>query len=166
MKKITKKTFLLIALSLLVMSCASKNKPTNDTASNTERMMKGTWVISDYKIENINENHISLKVFRVIDEKCIKGTQWEFIPNNATGSYKLHGMNGCEGEYPFKWNVVKEGDMEFFQFKYRIEDIKDKNIAVGEAKMRILDITDNKMTIRQQIPFEKKIINIIYTFNK
>ena len=159
--------FIILAVTVFSfqLSGCGGTKPTNVTSSATEKMMKGEWTMTSFKTQGIEDDFIKMKFFSVADSDCFVNSLWRFIPNNATGSYTLNNAN-CQGNYPFKWNVVKREGAEFFQFKYSVEDIKDKNIGIGEAFMKVLSVEEETMTLRQQIPFEGKFIYIIFNFNR
>jgi hypothetical protein len=85
----------MIGGALLATSCSSKNGVSAGEAQTlrSEVMkLKGQWDISNIDYDR----NYSVKPF---DEgasiNCFVGSSWTLIPNNYTGTYTLHGENGC-----------------------------------------------------------------------
>lgn len=150
---------------LFLFSCASNVKTISQEPILEQKEFKGTWILKDYEFEKINENLVDVKLFRVIERTCLKGSEWTFMPNNASGVYRLNGIN-CNGEYFFKWNVVKKNELDYFQLKYNINEVNGKNIADEELRLNVVSIKEDEIIMKQDVLFDGKEINIYYTFNK
>lgn len=119
--------------------------------------MKGDWVIT-----NVSHN----KGFKVkpfdegVEAKCFEGSQWKLIPNNYKGSYTLTDCKSVT--QPIKFDIVDENT---FQFKKIHTGVKAKSVIAG-YKLTLIDRTENTFSLKQTIPFNGEMINVIYQFQK
>ncbi|MEO1010505.1 MAG: hypothetical protein AAFX53_04315 [Bacteroidota bacterium] len=135
-------------LGLLIMSCsatqsgASANKPNKKT-------LKGTWEVTDIRF--VGEDGLyKADLFDTADSPCFKGSQWVFIPNNATGKFTLSSANRCAGStHRILWSFFDSGDgTHDFQFKF--VDAKNKPLSASKSgyRMKIANLSPATMETR------------------
>jgi len=151
----------MVSASLLVTSCASK---TGVSAGEAQTMrsevmkLKGQWSIS-----NVDYNkQYSVKPF---DEgasiNCFVGSSWTFIPNNYTGSYTLHGENGCPAKMqPITFSVDKTGVVSI---KKVGEGEKAKRVTAG-YQLILENPTADSFTLVQSVSADGSPMDVRYNF--
>ncbi|WP_154662245.1 hypothetical protein [Vaginella massiliensis] len=151
----------LVAMSL-ISSCASTN--VKKDIINTETQMRGSWTVTNVSIQGTT-GKVNAKVFDEAPYECYIGSQWNLVQNNNSGTYTLVGGGTCpSGTNAIKWTVSDDGASKYFNFK-RVNNDKAKNVLTG-YKMRLQSVTDSNMTLVQDVPFEGKIINIVYNLSR
>jgi len=137
---------------------------TTKAVINTETQVRGNWTVTDVQLQG-TKGTVAATVFDEAPFECYRGSQWHLIQNNNSGTYTLNGGGDCpSGTNSIKWTVSDDGASKYFNFK-RVNNEKAKNVLTG-YKMRIQSVSDNNMTLVQDVPFEGKIINIVYYLTK
>lgn len=151
----------MIGGTLLVTSCASKSGVSAGEAQTlrSEVMkLKGQWDISNIDYDK----NYSIKPF---DEgasiNCFVGSSWTLIPNNYTGTYTLHGENGCPAKsQAITFSVDKNSVVSL---KKVGEGEKAKRVLAG-YKLILENPTDNSFTLVQSVSADGKAMQIRYNF--
>ncbi|MEM9143488.1 MAG: hypothetical protein AAGA86_10910, partial [Bacteroidota bacterium] len=121
-------------LGLLIMSCSASKSGTSASKPN-KKMLKGTWEVNDIRFVG-EEGLYKAELFDTADSPCFKGSQWVFIPNNATGKFTLSRANSCDGStHRILWSLFDAGDgTQDFQFKF--VDNKNKPLSASKSGYR------------------------------
>lgn len=155
-----KKLFLLIALTLFVVSCKSTSV-TNTKVDNTkERMMKGDWVISS--VSYLGSEYIKVQSFGLADSQCFQGSKWTLISNNNKGDMALTKSDCMSFSSPISWFVNKEG-----QFVLKVLNAGEKAKKVRDGY--VLDVanqTENSFQLIDMVVIGGKSTNVVYQFEK
>lgn len=155
--------FLGILGSALVATSCSSNK-TGVSAGQAQALrsdvmkLKGQWDIStvDY------DRNYSVKPFdEGANMSCFVGSSWTLVPNNYTGSYTLHGENGC----PSKVQAIT-----FSVDKNSV--VSMKKVGEGDKAKRVLqgynlileNPTENSFTLLQSVNADGNRVDIRYNF--
>lgn len=143
---------------VLLTSCSAIDKAKQAQQEKTEFLkMKGDWVITSvshnkgFKVKPFDEG---------VEAKCFEGSQWKLTPNNYTGSYTLTDCKSVT--QPISFEVV---DGNTFQFKKVHADVKAKSVIAG-YKLTLINRSENTFSLKQSIPFDGEMINVIYQFQK
>lgn len=149
------KKILFVAIAVLLLhSCAS----TVNTKSQTQ--LKGDWTITDVKY--MNASGLIIKTFDLADAMCFEGSTWKFIPNNNSGNFSITEGEDCPASTSnIKWSITPENK---FMFKY-VDGVKAKEVTTGYA-LTIQNQTENSFELIQDIPYEGRMVQIMYTFTK
>ncbi len=133
--------------------------------ADSEKLMRGSWTVTDVSISGVNEKSVMVNVFDEASLKCYEGSSWELVQNNASGTYTLGSGSDCPQQTnKIKWFITEEGGQSYFNFK-RIGDERPKNVVDG-YKLRITSNTGSSIALVQDLLFDGKPINIHYTFQK
>ncbi len=155
----------IMAGAILLTACSPSNK-TVATASRND--VKGTWVLDNINYDGIPSGQkLKLTLLDEGDENCLKGSTWIF-PNNGNGSYTIahNASTGCTpGERSIVWSYRIENGETILQYKRLPGGIKAKDIADG-YKFNIVSATDAILSLRSDVVYEGKTININYLFSK
>lgn len=79
---------LLCLLLLSITACKSTKSSSKSAAWQKEKIIKGKW-----KLQNVSfspQGKYEAMFYGDTPLECIQGSQWEFIPNNNTCSYKVN----------------------------------------------------------------------------
>lgn len=151
----------MIGSAFFVTSCKSK---TGVSAGEAQALrsdvmkLKGQWDISNIDYDK----NYSIKPF---DEGasigCFVGSSWTLIPNNYTGTYTLHGDNGCPSKtQAITFSVDKNSVVSL---KKVGEGEKAKKVLSG-YKLILENATESSFTLVQSVNADGKRIDIRYNF--
>ena len=143
---------------------------TSCSTSKEARTLKKT-VVGNWQLKSITTEGITGKIkAQVLDEaefNCFIGSTWRFDKHNNLGFYEI-SKNGAECvaiKRNIRWSIFEEaGAPKMLQYK-RV-DAKYKDMDEGKAGFRftILQLTDNGMQLKSNVPFEGKTASFIYNF--
>ena len=152
----------MLGTALVATSCSSKKTGVSAGEAQALRAdvmkLKGQWDISNIDFDR----NYSIKPF---DEgasiNCFVGSPWTLIPNNYTGTYTLHGENGC----PSKIQAIT-----FSVDKNSVVSIK--KVGDGEKAKRVLsgyklmleNPTADSFTLVQSLTADGKAMDVRYNF--
>jgi hypothetical protein len=154
-----KKVILLIAFSVLILSCKSKSATNTRLDSKTQVGMKGNWTISS--VTYPNSNVIKVTSFDLADSKCFVGSTWKFISNNNKGDLSLNSPSCTAYSTPITWFINKEG-----QFVMKIlDESKAKRVKSGYV-LRVANLTDNSFQLIDNIDVAGKATEVVYQFSR
>ncbi len=153
----------IILSSLLAMGIFS-SCGTTKAIVNTETQVRGDWTVTDVQLQGTSGT-VAATVFDEAPYECYRGSQWHLVQNNNSGTYTLNGGGDCPaGTNSIKWTITDDGASKYFNFK-RVNNEKAKNVLTG-YQMRIQSVSDNSMTLVQDVSFEGKTIGIVYHLTK
>jgi hypothetical protein len=154
-----KKVILIIALSVLVLSCKSKSATETSLDKKTQVGMKGNWTITS--VSYPNSSVIKVTSFDLADSKCFVGSTWKFISNNNKGNFSLNSSSCTAYSTPITWFINKDG-----QFVMKIlDESKARKVKDGYV-LRVANLTDNSFQLIDQIDVVGKATEVVYQFNR
>lgn len=159
MKKIT-----LFLVCCCLLGCGATK---NGSELPGKRTLKGTWEVTDIKF--IGEEGIyKAFLFDAADSACFKGSEWVFIPNNASGRYTTNASNSTCNilNYRIIWSFFENGNNKSFQFKYADEKNRPQSKNKTGYRAEINELSTNNMIITVPSTYEGKSFNVVMTFNK
>lgn len=159
-----KKLSLVISTLLIVFvfsSCSSSKQ-----ARTYERSVVGNWQLQTITTEGIT-GKIKAQVLNEADFNCFIGSTWRFDKYNSLGTYEISKNGGeCVAiKRNIRWSIFEEtGSPKMLQYK-RV-DAKYKDMDEGKAGFRftILNLGENSMQLKSDVPFEGKTASFIYNF--
>ncbi len=152
----------IIGSVLTAVSCSSNKSGVSAGEAQALRSdvmkLKGQWDIANIDYDR----NYSVKPF---DEgasiTCFVGSSWTLIPNNYTGTYTLHGENGCPSKIQaITFSVDKNSVVSMKKVE---EGEKAKRVLAG-YKMILENPTENSFTLLQSVNADGKRMDIRYNF--
>lgn len=154
------KKIISFSIILLILSCGSSK-----TVRKSEKTLKGNWTLSDMSSSVIGD--ITFNIFDQSTRNCIIGSNWEFIPNNNTGSY-LESGNSCNAEKNYFVFSIDEVDETsgFYDFLLKPTDKRGKSETNKGYRLELISLTATTMTWKHTIDFEGKPMTLTFNFIK
>lgn len=154
--------FGLIGGALISTSCSSKKTGVTAGEAQTLRAdvmkLKGQWDISNV---DYDRNYIIKPFDEGVSINCFVGSSWTLIPNNYTGTYTLHGENGCPAKIQkITFSVDKSGEVSL---KKVGEGEKAKKVLAG-YKLMLENPSENAFTLVQSVTADGKPMDVRYNF--
>ena len=154
-----KKIILMIALSVVILSCKSNSATNTKLDSKSQVAIKGNWKITS--VTYLGSDVIKVTSFEVADSKCFVGSTWKFISNNNKGDFSLNSPKCTAYSTPFTWFINKDG-----QFVFKIlDDNKAKKITSGYV-LGVANQTDSSFQLVDKINVAGKMTDVVYQFSK
>ena len=153
-----KKLYVIIVLLILTSCSVSK------AVQESKKSIKGNWTLTTI-------NYSESGVFNVVLLKdspadCFKGSTWQFIPNNNTGSYTLNNSICTTGMRHFVFTIEDVNSDGFQGFLLKPTDEKHKSETNQGFRFSLLTLTQSEMQLRQTVTLDGKPFNIIMNFSK
>jgi predicted ATP-binding protein involved in virulence len=158
------KNLTLVLLFFWLLGCGAKQMVSELPG---KRILKGTWEVTD--IDFIGEKGIyKAFLFDAADSACFKGSEWVFIPNNASGRFTTNVSNStCNVEnYRIIWSFLEVGSNKSFQFKYADEKNKPQSKDKTGYRADINELTADNMTITVPSTYDGNTFNVVMKFLK
>jgi hypothetical protein len=156
-----KKSIATFLSALFIFSCSATQKPSGAN----KIKINGSWTLQNIDYSN-TKDQFKTSLFGEADSECFVGSQWNFIQNNNSGTYTLVSNQNCSGvSRQIKWDIINQGEVQFFQFKRLEPEVKAKNITAG-YRLQIASSTENSIQMIQNANVNGELINLIYTFSK
>jgi hypothetical protein len=154
-----KKVILIIALSVLVLSCKSKSATGTSLDKKTQVGMKGNWTITS--VTYPSSNVFKVNSFDLADSQCFVGSKWKFISNNNKGNFSLNSSKCTAYSTPITWFINKDG-----QFVMKILDASKARKVKDGYVLRVANLTDNSFQLVDQVDVLGKQTDVVYQFNR
>lgn len=158
------KNLTLLLLFFSLFGCGAK-QAVSELPS--KRTLKGTWELTDIKF--IGEKGIyKAFLFDAADSACFKGSEWVFIPNNASGRFTTNASNStCDIlNYRIIWSFLEVGNNKSFQFKYADEKNRPQSKDKTGYRAEINELTAGNMIITLPSTYEGNSFNVVIKFEK
>lgn len=132
-----------------------------------KRALKGTWEVTNISFIGA-EGIYKAFLFDAADSACFKGSEWVFIPNNASGRFTTNGSNSSCSivNYRIIWSFFESDNVKSFQFKYADERNRPQSKDKSGYRATINELSKTNMTITVPSTFEGKSFNVVMKFNK
>jgi urease beta subunit len=154
---------IMFTVVILLYSCSGSKE-----ASGMKKIINGNWTLKTIAIEG-NNSIINVKVFNEADNNCFIGSQWNFISNNSTGTYKIPAGAGntcIATSRKIRWSIYEpKGEEKKFQFK-RLDDKNNPMDNDDGYRLNVSALTDSSMQLKSDINYEGKPVAVIYNFIK
>mgnify|MGYP002079252881 FL=1 len=152
------KALLSTLIVVLFISCKSTQDVKADVK--TSFKIKGTYTMSS--VNYAGSDLFKVTSFNIADSQCFVDSEWNFVPNNNTGDFKLTKV-GCPAfSSKITWYVNKEGNIVL---KILDNTKKAKTITEGYV-LHIDNLTETSFQLKEKINIGGKNSEITYQFNK
>lgn len=157
-----KKSIISFLSILFIFSCTTTQKVSSST---NKIKLNGSWTLQNINYSNVTDK-FKTSLFGEGDSECFVGSQWNFIQNNNSGSYSLVSNPNCSGvSRQIKWDIISQGETQYFQFKRLEPAVKAKNITAG-YRLQVSSSTESSIQMIQNANVDSEVITLIYTFIK
>ncbi len=132
-----------------------------------KRALKGTWEVTNISFIGADGIYKAF-LFDAADSACFKGSEWVFIPNNASGRFTTNVSNSSCSivNYRIIWSFFESDNVKSFQFKYADERNRPQSKDKSGYRATINELSKTNMTITVPSTFEGKSFNVVMKFNK
>lgn len=153
-----------ILLIVVLFGCGTAK---NGSEIPSKRTLKGTWEVTDINFIGA-EGIYKAFLFDAADSACFKGSEWVFIPNNASGKFTTNVSNStCSAlSHRIIWSFFESGENKSFQFKYADERNRPQSKDKTGYRATINELSDSAMTITVPSTSEGKPFNVVMKFIK
>ena len=149
-----------LVAALLLVGCGG----TTSALKQTERQVKGNWIINDVTYSGAGEFESTL--LQDVSATCFTGSQWYFVSNNNRGNYAIENPNCNTGTRNFIWVIpgskdIIEGDLLLKPTgdNYKSEDDR-------AFRLNVNNLTENTMTWSQSVLVNGKTVKVNMNFRK
>lgn len=163
---------LMASATLFLGSCATT---TEKSQTETGKEVRGAWTLTDVNYAGLANQQVEgtvrvtetiSTVFDTASPECYKGSAWNLVQNNKTGTYTFNTSDPtcASGTAKIIWDIKEEGGTKYFIFK-DITGIKAKQNTAG-YKLKVDYVDASTMKLSQDVNASGKIAQVIYTFNR
>lgn len=130
----------------------------------SEKTLKGSWSLSSITYSKTGDYNVTL--FNDVSKECFEGSDWQFIPNNNTGTYYINSDNCNIGERYFNFSIQEIDEATgYYDFLLKPTNEKGKSENNAGFRMRLTSLSETSMQWQQTVntngaPF---IINMNFT---
>ena len=156
MKKLT-----LILIAFAFISCG-----TSKTVRTSKKVIKGEWLL-----ETVSYNQtgtFNVKLLSDASKECFEGSNWQFIPNNNTGTYEISNGNCSTGKRYFIFTIQEIDETTgLYDFLLKPTNEKKKSETNNSGfRLRLSQLSDTNMQWQQTVSLEGKPFTISMNFSK
>jgi len=155
-----KKSILVLVVILFTSCSASK------TVRAAKKVIKGNWVLSNVAYDT--KGTLKVDLFNEASAKCYEGSNWQFIPNNNTGTYTIDNGNCNTGKRHFIFTISETDQANgLYAFLLKPTNAKGKSETNNKGfRLRLTQLSETTMQWQQAVPANGKPFNITMNFTK
>jgi hypothetical protein len=154
-----KKTALLI-LALCLLACGGSK-----TVRQAQKTIKGNWTLTsvDYNRTGI----YNIKLLNDVSLVCFETSNWQFIPNNNTGTYSIIKDDCSAGDRYFNF-AIQEVDAQtgLYDFILKPTDEKGKSEMNKGFRIKLKSLSETSMQWEQTVNVEGSPFVITMSFTQ
>jgi hypothetical protein len=155
-----KNTTILLILILTLVSCGASK-----TIRTSKKVMKGDWTLNSISYSEQGTYNVSL--LDDASKACFEGSEWQFIPNNNTGTYTINDTACSIGVRNFIFTIQEvDPTTELYDFLLKPTDEKGKSATNYGYRMQLTQLTETTMQWQQTLNVEGKPFTITMNFTK
>jgi len=154
------KKLIICIIGLTLLSCG-----TSKTVQQSKKNIKGEWLLNTITYSETGSFKVSL--LKDTSAACFKGSNWQFIPNNNTGTYTINNENCPTGIRNFVFTIEDINSTTGFQsFLLKPTNEKNKSETNQGFKLQLTQLTESTMSLQQTIDLEGNPFKINMNFSK
>jgi len=155
-----KKIVLLIVVLLTVFACGSSK-----TIRTSHKVIKGNWTLTNITYSEYGTFKITF--FRDVSKECFEGSNWQFIPNNNTGTYTITNAQCYKGDRNFIFTIQEiDAETGLYDFLLKPTNAKHKSEDNKGFRVKLEALSDDSMQWTQTASIDDKTIKINMNFSK
>lgn len=156
-----KKIILLIVLLSSIISCSTTYK----AVRTSKKIIKGNWTLNTISYSDYGSFKITF--FSDVTKNCLEGSNWQFIPNNNTGTYTIESEGCLKGERNFVFTIQKVNpETGLYDFLLKPTDAKNKSVDNKGFRLHLTQLTATNMQWEQTASIDGKSFKINLNFIK
>ena len=154
------KKILLLFIALGLYACG-----TSKLVQQSKKTIKGEWVLNTI---NYSQNGVfKVNLLKDASKECFEGSEWQFIPNNNTGTYKISGENCITGLRNFIFTIEDlDASTGYQSFLLKPTNEKKKSETNEGFKMQLLQLSETSMQWQQTVSVDGSPFKISMNFSK
>lgn len=153
------KQIILFLFTISLLSCG-----TSKTVRASKKVIKGNWTLSSINYSKAGTYNVTL--LNDASKECFENSDWQFVPNNSTGTYSLTAA-GCSNDirnFIFTIDEVDE-NTGLYDFLLKPTDEKGKSATNHGFRFKLTSLSESVMQWQQTVrvdgmPF---VINMNFT---
>ena len=154
------KKLILAIVSLILLSCGA-SKFVNES----KKVIKGQWLLENITYSETGSFNVNL--LRDTSKECFEGSNWQFIPNNNTGTYAILNESCTTGVRYFIFTIEEKNPTTgISNFILKPTDKKEKSETNQGFKLQLTQLSDETMQLQQTVTLEGKPFKINMNFSK
>lgn len=155
-----KRSTFILMLTLLFLSCSSTKG-----VRTSKKIIKGSWELST--VEFSDYGTFKIVFFGDVSKNCLEGSQWNFIPNNNTGTYEISGDSCSNGIRNFVFTIQEVNkETQLYDFLLKPTDEKHKSETNKGYRVELVNLTDSAMKWAMNTSIDGKNIKLYMNFKK
>jgi len=153
----------LIVLFFVVSTMVSCG--TSKVVKASKKEIKGNWTLNNIAYSEYGTFRITF--FNDATKDCLENSNWEFIPNNNSGTYSINKDDCFAGERNFVF-TIQEVDPEtgLYDFLLKPTDKKQKSETNTGYRLKLVSLSESEMQWQQMASIDGKNIKINMNFTK
>ncbi|MDY0781210.1 lipocalin family protein [Tenacibaculum sp. IB213877] len=152
------KKLCLIFFSLLMVSCASSK-----LVGDSYKTLKGEWTLNSV---TYSDNGIyKTTLLNDATKQCFEGSNWQFVPNNNTGTYTINNSDCTTGVRYFNFSLqeMSNGTVDFM---LKPTDKKHNPDTNQGFRLTLTQLSTSTMQLQQAISVNGSPLKINMNFTK
>lgn len=139
------KRIILLLFAISLISCGSSK-----TVRNSKKVIKGNWTLNS--LDYSKTGSYNIKLLDDAAKKCFENTNWQFVPNNNTGTYTLIDDACNVGERHFVF-VIDEVDEStgLYDFLLKPTNKKGKSETNKGFRFKLKSLSETNMQWQQTV---------------
>ena len=151
---------LICIISLLLLSCGASK-----TVKQSKKSIKGEWVLNS--IITPKSGVYKVNLLKDTSKECFTGSNWQFVPNNNSGTYSII-YDGCPtGTRNFIFTIEDIDALTGYQsFLLKPTNEKKKSATNEGFKLQLISLSDSVMQWKETVLLDGKPFDILMNFSK
>lgn len=144
---------------VLLQSCG-----TSKAVRESKKTIKGEWILNTITYSETGVYKVNL--LKDASKECFEGSNWQFIPNNNTGSYAIAGENCATGTRNFVFSIEDAATTGIQSFLLKPTNKKNKSESNEGFRLQLAQLSTASMQLQQMVTVDGKPFEINMNFTK
>ena len=154
------KKILIAIIGISLISCG-----TSKMVQQSKKTIKGEWVLNN--ITYSESGVFKVNLLKDSSKECFEGSNWQFIPNNNSGTYSINTEGCSTGTRNFIFTIKDiDGATGYQSFLLKPVNEKKKSETKEGFRMQLVSMTDISMQWQQTVSVDGKPFKITMNFSK
>lgn len=154
------KKIVLLFLGISLIACGASK-----TVRDSKKVIKGNWALTSIDYSESGEFKVNL--LNDVSKECFEGSNWEFVPNNNTGTYRITKADCSVGSRYFVFTILEvDSNSGLYDFLLKPTDQKHKSDTNQGFRLKLTNITETAMQWQQTVTVDDSPFTITMNFTK
>lgn len=151
---------MLLLVVSTVWACGSTK-----TVRASKKVIKGGWTLNQINYSAYGTFKITF--FKDASKSCLEGSEWNFIPNNNSGTYAINKTDCMAGDRNFVFTIQEVDEVTgLYDFLLKPTNVKHKSETNEGFRLKLTQLTDTDMQWEQMASIDGKTFTINMNFSK